>query len=76
MDKTCATPAAKEPPSGTVHPLFYQNANSTEYKKDEKVLRLIIKKNIVPKQAEDSIKLTIYYKNRKTSSLVMRNNLS
>ena len=56
--------------------LFYQNSNSSAQEKDEKVIRTIIKNNLRPKQAEDSIHLNIYYKNRKTSSLVMKNNLS
>lgn len=48
----------------------------TEYKKEEKCLRDIVKKNCKTKKPEDKIDLVIYYKSPNISSLVMKNNLS
>ena len=54
--------------------LFYRNQFHREYKKDERALRDIIKNNITPVDPDQQVKLVIYHKNKKTSSLVMRNN--
>ena len=53
--------------------LFYKNTMTTAYKEDERILKEIINKNVTPK-TDDSIELRIYYKNRRTSNLIVRNN--
>ena len=63
-------------PSGevTTHSLFYRNFMSSHYQKDEKVLKDLIAENVTMKE-KNRLKLVIYYKNRKTRDLVMKNNL-
>ncbi|XP_076037240.1 uncharacterized protein LOC143022776 [Oratosquilla oratoria] len=56
--------------------LYYQNTMSSGYKKDEKVLKEIIKKNCTPTKEGDKLNLIIYYRNPRTSSLIMKNNLA
>ena len=58
------------------HPIkiFYKNQFHRDYKKDEQALRSIINENVKPLQDDHVIKLIIYYKSRKTSSLIMKNN--
>ena len=62
----------QETPDQT-HELFYHNQMTSSYKIDEKVLKNIIKQNIKCTNENESIKLNIYYKNRKVSNLVMKN---
>ena len=47
---------------------------SSQYKQEENNLKKIIKKNLTPKP-NATIKLAIYYKTRKLSSLLIKNNL-
>ena len=54
--------------------LFYKNQWHRNYKKDEKALREIINVNVKPVNSSDIVNLVIYYKNRKTSNLIMKNN--
>ena len=54
--------------------IFYLNQFSDNYKIDENALRKIIKNHVC--QIETKIKLSIYYKSRKISNLIMKNNLS
>ena len=44
------------------------------YRKDEKVLKDLIRDNVTMRE-NNRLKLVIYYKNRKTRDLVMKNNL-
>ena len=46
------------------------------YKTDERILKQIIKTNTKCLNTEDSLKLTIYYRNKYTSNLFMRNNIT
>ena len=46
------------------------------YKSDEKILKTLIHKNILPTDPNKKIKLVIYYNKFKTSNLVIRNNSS
>ena len=48
---------------------------NTAYKTDERVLQGIVRQGITPLEPNTKIDLRIYYKNYKTSSLVMCNNL-
>ena len=49
---------------------------STGYKTDERVLKSIIEGGVTPVDENDTIKLVIFYKNKKTSNLIMKNNLT
>ena len=44
------------------------------YKKDERILKEIINRNIKCIENDNKLKLIIYYENKKTSNLVIRNN--
>ena len=46
---------------------------STDYRTEEKVMKDIIYKNVKPTNEDTRITLTIYYKTRKTSQLLLRN---
>ena len=46
------------------------------YKSDEKILKTLIHKSILPTDPNKKIKLVIYYNKFKTSNLVIRNNSS
>ena len=46
------------------------------YKSDEKIMKTLIHKNILPTDPNKKIKLIIYYNKFKTSNLVIRNNSS
>ena len=62
--------------TGTTYNLFYENQMHDAYKTDEKVLHDIIDRNCATVSTDDKLKLTIYYRSPKVSSLVMKNNLS
>ena len=64
--------AVRQPPIK----LYYRNYMSTGHKTDERVLSDIVKRGVIPIENEDTIQLVIYYKNRKTSNLVIKNNVS
>ena len=49
---------------------------NSSYRKDEYSLREIIKENIKMKNADERMKLIIYYKTMKTNSMFMKNNLA
>lgn len=54
-------------------PLYYKNHMSSAYKQDEKALKKIITENVRSTNARSQIKLNIYYKTKRTSSLIMKN---
>ena len=56
--------------------LFYKNQYHRDYKKDERALRNIIGNHVKPTSDNEEIKLIIYYKGKRTSSLIMKNNPS
>ena len=58
----------------TLHILYYRNQMSAAYKEDERVLKEIIKRHVTP-LGKHHVKTLIYYKDTKTSNLIMRNNL-
>ena len=55
---------------------FYRNQMHYNYKSDEKILKPLIFRNILPTDTNKKIKLTIYYNRFKTSNLVIKNNPS
>ena len=60
-------------PNQQIH-LFYKSQYHPAHKQDEKAVKTIIKDHLKPSNDNDQIKLIIYYKNRRTSSLFMKNN--
>ena len=54
--------------------IYYRNTLTPSWKKDEKVIRDIISKNVIPVQPDHRVRFKIYYKSPRTSSLIMRNN--
>ena len=55
---------------------FYRNQMHYNYESDEKILKTLIHKNILPTDPNKKKKLIIYYNKFKTSNLVIRNNSS
>ena len=54
--------------------VYYKNQMNGNYKKDEKILKDIINRNVKCVQSDNKLKIIIYYKNNKTSNLVIKNN--
>ena len=55
--------------------IYYKNQMNGQYKKDEKVIKDIIKQNVKPTNENEKIDV-IYYKNLKTKNLIMKNNMT
>ena len=58
------------------HEIFYKNQYSISYKTDERILKSIVQNNIICKDPEYKLKLTIYYNSSTTSNLISKNNHS
>ena len=58
--------------SNIIH-LYYKNHMSSAYKVDERAIRDIILNNVTCTNPADKLRMTIYYQNRKTSQLLIRN---
>ena len=56
--------------------LYYRNIMSSAFKKDEQIIKSIIKRNLTTASENDKIYLRIYYKNNKTNNLIMKNSPS
>ena len=61
-------------PTQQTIPLFYHNQMHSNYTIDERVLKSIVMNKIKCTQDNTKIKLIIYYRNKKTCNLVMKNN--
>ena len=72
QNKHCTTPPSQQ----TYIKLFYCNQMHYNYKSDEKILKTLIHRNILPTDPNKKIKLIIYYNKFKTSNLVIKNNSS
>ena len=72
QSEQCTTPSSQQ----TYIKLFYLNQMLYNYKSDEKILKTLIHKSILPTDPNKKIKLIIYYYNFKTSNLAFRNNSS
>ena len=72
QNKYCITPSSQQ----TYIKLFYRNQMHYNYKSDEKILKTLIHRNILPTDPNKKIKLIIHYNKFKTSNLVIRNNSS
>ena len=55
---------------------IYRNQMHYNYRSDEKILKILIHRNIHPTDPNKEIKLIIYYNKFKTSNLVIKNNSS
>ena len=55
---------------------FYRNQMHYNYKSNEKILKTLIHRNILPSYPYKKLKLIIYYDKFKTSILVIKNNSS
>ena len=62
--------------TGLTHTVYYENQMSSAYKTDERILKTIVSQNTRCIQPDDKLKFIIYYKNRKTSNMIMKNNLN
>ena len=56
-------------------PVFYRNQMHSNYKIEERVIKELVYGNTEVVGSGKKLKLIIYYNNRKTSQLVMKNNL-
>ena len=65
QNEQCTTPSSQQ----TYIKLFYRNQMHYNYKSDEKILKTLIHKNILPTDPNKKIKLVIYYNKFKTSNL-------
>ena len=68
-------PESQNPDEPTTDPttLYYRNQMSSQYQQEEKNLQNIIENNVKPIRNQ-KIKLMIYYRNKKLSNLLIRNN--
>ena len=64
------------PSQQTYIKLFYRNQMHYNYKSDEKILKTLTHRNILPTDPNKKIKLIIYYDKFKTANLVIKNNYS
>ena len=55
--------------------VFYRSTMTSAWKIEEQVIRSIVRRNCKTTDDEKHLKIHIYYKSPKTSSLVMQNNL-
>ena len=53
--------------------LFYRNFMHSNYKQDEAEIRNITSNNVSATESDSAIHLIIYYKNKRTSQLIMKN---
>ena len=67
--------SSKETPKRLPIKLYYRNYMSAGHKTDERIVTDIVNRGVIPTDKEDNIQLVIYYKNKKTSNLIMKNNL-
>ena len=55
--------------------VFYESQTHSNYKIEERTIQSIVHNNIKCLKDDDELRITFYYKNNKTSNLVMKNNL-
>ena len=53
--------------------LFYKGFMHNDYKKDEAIMRRIVSSNVAATDPDSEIDLIIYYKNKRTSQMLMKN---
>lgn len=72
-DKTNTDPTMTQTNTTNDITLYYKNTITPAWKKDEKVIRDIVTRNIKPANPDAKLRFIVYYKSPKTASLVMRN---
>lgn len=72
----CKTTQPEKQQYNEIYKVYYMNQMSPAYKLDERVMENIIKRNVKCINSRDKLNLIIYYKNPKTSNLIMKNNLA
>ena len=55
--------------------MFYENQITKANKIDERVIKNIVSRNVQCSNANDRLNLIIYYKNKKSKQLVIKNSL-
>ena len=55
-------------------PIYFKNQMTPSYKVDERILKTILSRNTECTSTDTSLDLIVYYKNMKTSNLIMQNN--
>ena len=73
LDKVFSPPERK---NQNAIPIYYKSQMHPNYKLDERILKDIVYSNIKCTQPNDKINLIIYYNNKKSCNLVMKNNLA
>ena len=58
------------------HTIFYKNQYTNNYKMDERVLKSIVRNNVKCTKENEKLRILIYYKNLKTTNLIMKNNMN
>ena len=53
--------------------IFYKAFFSTAYKEEERIMKQIVSRNVKPTSPDKKVKLHIYYNNKKTSHLLLKN---
>ena len=56
--------------------IFYENQMNSQYKKDEKIMKNIIRKNVKSVDHNKDFTTIIYYCSRKVNKIIMTNNLN
>lgn len=62
----------QQPPSTNIN-YYFENQMTSNYRNEEKSLHNIIDKHVKPVRASDTVKLIIFYRNKKLSKLFIRN---
>ena len=73
LEKKCTQTNDKE--TKNLVPLFYENQMHNNYKIEERIIKNIVYNNTKCNNEKSKLNLIFFYKNRKTSSLVMNNNV-
>ena len=61
---------------GTTHKIFFKSHMSSKYKEDERAIKNIIRRNVTPIESNDKLSIIIYYRSKKTSSLLLKNDVA
>ena len=72
LDKWYRQPAANTEEKENIK-IYYKNFMSQDYRTEERIIKDIIYKNVKPTDPDTRLQLIIYYKNMKTSNLLIKN---
>ena len=73
MTASSTTPTTQHTNTNDIQ-IYYRNTITPSWRKDEKIIRDIVSRNVTPILPDQRLRLKIYYKTPRTSSLIMRNN--